>query len=301
MDVQMPVMDGYMATRAIRQELGLKDLVIVAMTANAMSSDRLESLAAGMNDHVGKPFNIDHLVDTLLRLTAYAVPANAPAQPLTHDSQFPGTDNSQPRLQSAELEVQEALNRLGGDVALYNKVLNSFAKDMAWIPAQLSTHLKSGNQKEVSRALHTLKGLAATVGAMQLSQIAAEGEMRLKNGITISENDHFVDELQAQIHVSLQAIASVQMALQSGLSLSGAKSVEMTVALDRPKLASDLQTLSALLANSDMGALDVHAAIQQTHAAALGSEMQALDEAMADLDFANAAKACDSLMRHYAV
>ena len=69
MDVQMPVMDGYAATRTIRQELGLTALPIIAMTANAMASDRAACLAAGMNDHVGKPFELDHLVATLLRLS----------------------------------------------------------------------------------------------------------------------------------------------------------------------------------------------------------------------------------------
>jgi hypothetical protein len=68
MDVQMPVLDGYGATRAIRQDLGLLDLPIIAMTANAMASDRDDCLQVGMNDHVGKPFELDHLVATLLRL-----------------------------------------------------------------------------------------------------------------------------------------------------------------------------------------------------------------------------------------
>ena len=70
MDVQMPVMDGYAATRAIREELGLNTLPVIAMTANAMASDRAACLAAGMNDHVGKPFELDHLVAMLLRFTA---------------------------------------------------------------------------------------------------------------------------------------------------------------------------------------------------------------------------------------
>ena len=67
MDVQMPVMDGYAATRVIRQELGLTTLPVIAMTANAMASDRAACLEAGMNDHVGKPFDLDHLVVMLLR------------------------------------------------------------------------------------------------------------------------------------------------------------------------------------------------------------------------------------------
>ena len=73
MDVQMPVMDGYAATRAIRLELGLTALPIIAMTANAMASDRAACLAAGMNDHVGKPFDLDLLVAMLLRYAAKPV------------------------------------------------------------------------------------------------------------------------------------------------------------------------------------------------------------------------------------
>ena len=72
MDVQMPVMDGYTATRAIRQELGLTALPIIAMTANAMASDRAACLEAGMDEHVGKPFELDNLVTTLLRLSRAA-------------------------------------------------------------------------------------------------------------------------------------------------------------------------------------------------------------------------------------
>ena len=70
MDVQMPVMDGYAATRMIRQEMGLTALPVIAMTANAMASDRAACLAAGMNDHIGKPFELDQLVAMLLRYAA---------------------------------------------------------------------------------------------------------------------------------------------------------------------------------------------------------------------------------------
>jgi CheY-like chemotaxis protein len=75
MDVQMPVMDGYAATRAIRQELGLKILPIIAMTANAMASDRAACLDAGMDDHIGKPFELDHLVATLRQYVGRVLPS----------------------------------------------------------------------------------------------------------------------------------------------------------------------------------------------------------------------------------
>ncbi|MBP9904050.1 MAG: PAS domain S-box protein [Rhodoferax sp.] len=70
MDMQMPVMDGLAATLAIRARWNASELPVVAMTANAMDSDREACLAAGMNDHVGKPFNMAHLVQVLLRVTA---------------------------------------------------------------------------------------------------------------------------------------------------------------------------------------------------------------------------------------
>jgi len=72
MDMQMPVMDGLTATRTIRERWSATALPIVAMTANAMDSDREACLAAGMNDHVGKPFNMAHLVRVLLRVTGRA-------------------------------------------------------------------------------------------------------------------------------------------------------------------------------------------------------------------------------------
>ncbi len=66
MDLQMPVMDGYTAVRYIRTDFGLSDRPIVAMTVNAMASDRAACLAAGTNDHTGKPFDLDDLVRVLL-------------------------------------------------------------------------------------------------------------------------------------------------------------------------------------------------------------------------------------------
>jgi len=75
MDVQMPVMDGYAATRVIRNTLAFVDLPIIGLTANAMVSDRAACLEAGMNEHVGKPFDLPQLVSTLIRLTGWTTVA----------------------------------------------------------------------------------------------------------------------------------------------------------------------------------------------------------------------------------
>ncbi len=76
MDIQMPVMDGYAATHEIREVLGCTTLPIIAMTANALESDRQDCLAAGMNEHVGKPFDVVHLVAVIRRLTGGPRPSS---------------------------------------------------------------------------------------------------------------------------------------------------------------------------------------------------------------------------------
>lgn len=77
MDCQMPVMDGYTATRTLRQEMSLQDLPVIAMTANAMSGDREAALAAGMNDHITKPIVIDEMLATLARWVSIAASRRA--------------------------------------------------------------------------------------------------------------------------------------------------------------------------------------------------------------------------------
>jgi signal transduction histidine kinase/DNA-binding response OmpR family regulator len=78
MDMQMPVMDGLVATRHIRSVLGIHALPIIAMTANAMESDRLECLEAGMDDHVSKPMQMSHLTQTIRRLCDARRAPNSP-------------------------------------------------------------------------------------------------------------------------------------------------------------------------------------------------------------------------------
>jgi hypothetical protein len=83
MDVQMPVMDGYTATRTIRRDPRFKDLPIIAMTAHAMAGDQEKSTAAGMNDHVTKPIDPDKLFETLAKWIG------APGSPLDQEGVAP--------------------------------------------------------------------------------------------------------------------------------------------------------------------------------------------------------------------
>jgi CheY-like chemotaxis protein len=163
MDLQMPTMDGCTATPTIRLELGMRVLPIVAMTANAMPSDRDACLAAGMNDHVAKPFDLDHLVRVLRRHAGrLALPDTGPpaAAPL------PGSLGD--AAAAAGVDVDAALSRLGGERAIYGRMLTTFVSDLAAMPVQLQA--AHGGAPQALRLLHTLGGLAASLGVTASAQ-----------------------------------------------------------------------------------------------------------------------------------
>jgi PAS domain S-box-containing protein len=182
MDIQMPVLDGYGATARVRNELKLHSLPIIAMTANALDSDRAECLAAGMNAHVGKPFDLTQLVHTLLHISGYAPPERA--EP-TATATTPNTSTiaATATLQHATptdsgtsgIELDAALQRLGGKRALYARAARDFLHTLADETLALSDAARADPQAAQMLA-HSLKGTAALVGANALSTLAARLE-----------------------------------------------------------------------------------------------------------------------------
>lgn len=166
MDVQMPVMDGLTATREIRKQSPAATLPIIAMTANAMDTDRQACLAAGMDAHVAKPFAIDDVVATLLR---YVRPGSS--QPATADAK------EKPLHQPPIFNRAAAVERLGGDDQLLDMVLPVFRGNLHEALRDLAPDFGG---KDLPRLLHAIKGMAANVGAERLAAVAAEGEVEVR-------------------------------------------------------------------------------------------------------------------------
>ena len=160
MDIQMPGMDGYETTREIRARLGLK-LPVIAMTANALPADRERSLAAGMNDHVSKPLDIERLYATICNWTHRAPSGPVPPPPVAA---------APPEL--PDLDLAAALRRVVGDRDLLKEVMADFVTSHAGAAAILERDIAAGDHAAIARFAHDLRTLAGNVGALPLSQAA---------------------------------------------------------------------------------------------------------------------------------
>ena len=190
MDIQMPEMDGYQATRVIRREQGNSQLPIVAMTAHAMTGDRDRCLQAGMNDHIAKPLDPEELKAKL-------------AHWLTHDdtelekaAAEPAGDvmAKEPPVIAAEevtlpgINRQDGLNRVMGNEKLFQRLLVNFYKDQQMDLEELQNCLAQSDWKGARFLVHGLKGAAGSLGAETLCAAAGDMEAALGRADRIPEN-----------------------------------------------------------------------------------------------------------------
>ena len=179
MDCNMPVMDGYTATLRIREMPEHHALPIIAMTANALTTDKEQALAAGMNDHIPKPIDIDEMFTTMAKWVT-------PRQPMP-----PGEETSAPQsaltlendvalpLDIAGIDIVAGLARAQGNSVLYRKLLRSAHEAIE----ALSPNLSAESEETLRFALHTLRGLAGNIGANRL----ADACQRLEHAIVTQQ------------------------------------------------------------------------------------------------------------------
>ena len=188
MDVQMPVMDGYTATRKIRENSRYRDLPVLAMTANATLEDRERSLEAGMNEHIAKPIRPQILFEALLKWISHGerdIPetlwkeGSAQEQPALPD--LPGVDTA------------EGVNRFGGNVKSYIKLLQKFSENQADTISQMTRALQSGDKELTVRLAHTLKGVSGSIGATGLQGLASRLESAIKDSADGQTNSLLAD------------------------------------------------------------------------------------------------------------
>jgi CheY-like chemotaxis protein len=308
MDIQMPVLDGYGATRAIRTKLGEKDLPVIAMTANAMDSDRQAALDAGMNAHVGKPFDLNHLVSVLRGL----VPEKPRSEHAT-DSQPAAIADTPPdaqplatgvlseavlaHAQTQGIDIVPAVERMGENQALYARLAGDFVQTLLHAPAQWDTALRSSDVAQLTRELHTMKGLAATLGVGFLSTAAAHAESLCKAQQDVPTAKAAMEPMDAWVQKAIAALTSVCALLEQETPTAETDPVAAPRALGvAPEAVREtLSHLRGLIGASDMDVLQQFTVHRATLAQVSRPLTTQLDSALSTLDFATARTLCDEL------
>ncbi|MBF0159948.1 MAG: PAS domain S-box protein [Magnetococcales bacterium] len=186
MDIQMPVMDGYTATRQIRRQPQLAHLPIIAMTANAMSKDRHQCLEAGMNDYVCKPIDKKELFKALLKWIPPQRSSQLSNQPAVNVSDMstlnqPPATGELPSLPG--IDVEAVLQRINGNQRLLHSLLVEFYRDFGNIATKIRYLLLQGKRRDdhasAASMVHKLKGIAGNMAAMGLFDVAKNLEIAI--------------------------------------------------------------------------------------------------------------------------
>lgn len=214
MDIQMPDIDGFEATRRIRADSRFSDLPIIALTANASTSDHDACIAAGMNAHLAKPIDLQHLLETLFRLTG----CNDLAL-LTSDQQAGQvvSDELDDRLTD---ELADIRSRFGDSLEVFGRVLATYHCEELKLLDELASAVGVNDTAGALAALHSIKGSSATMGAQRLSRRIAALELEVKSHpqalpqtlsrVVIAELDALLSESVGQLQQFFnQASASV--------------------------------------------------------------------------------------------
>ena len=203
MDVQMPVMDGLTATRSLRDDKRFEALPIVAMTAHTLAHEQELNAAAGMVDHIGKPFDNAGFYRTLARWIpkgkqrmATASPSLPPTTPMREPEQAKGTveeptggttKNTELRT-LRDVDVAAGLARLGGNEARYRHWLAEFVATAGTIPDSIRSDVAAGRQDAAAKTAHAFKGRVGMLGMTALHAIVTALEPALRNS-TAADDD----------------------------------------------------------------------------------------------------------------
>ncbi|WP_371867942.1 PAS domain-containing protein [Pseudoduganella rivuli] len=272
MDLQMPVMNGYEATAALRA-MGLRDLPIIAMTANAMEEDRRLAIEAGVDAHVPKPIDVEEMIDTLLRFTSVrSDPAAATAggwavERDDRPAEVPGID------------LDAALKRLAGNYPAFVGLLKRFENSQGGTVSDVRTLLAHNKREEAAKLLHRLRGVAANLGAGDIARISAQAEIALHQD-SDAELAFMLTALDQSIAVVTAAARTLPLPLPAGTAVP-----EQRAEMD---LTQALQELVSLLQTNNMKALTHFQSVRPSLESSGHGTVLALANAIETLDFAAA-------------
>jgi PAS domain S-box-containing protein len=280
MDIEMPVMSGYEATRLIRSHKAQESLPVIAITAHVLEGVREQCLEAGMNDYISKPIEMDSMLAKIAEWVKVSplkdeITAAVQTTVVKDDSQeddFPAT--------LPGIDVASGLKRLMGRKKLYRKVLIDFFRMYSSVTDEIKQAMERDDPVFARLKVHTIKGTASTLSANEIYKAAVELETAIRNGT--GDYDQLICNLGKALEVG-PAVIRILDKRESGVDTGE------TTPLDIGKVASLLVELNRLV---ERDSPDAEICLESLKAF-LGitickSEMQQLEECISGFDFEKA-------------
>jgi signal transduction histidine kinase/CheY-like chemotaxis protein len=287
MDCQMPVMDGYAATLALRAIPALATLPVIAMTANAMAGDKEKVLDAGMNDHIAKPIDVAEMFSTMARwISPGAMPQSAETMVDAERTVSQTPIEGLPALEGIDTHAGMAVAM--GKLTLYRRLLQKFHASQSHFDEAFALAQESSDASAATRCAHTLKGNAANIGAKSVARAAGE----LEAACARSADQTVIGELLAKVMAELAPVLAGLVRMdQPEFSTSGTTQI-----LKRDEVLALAQLLAQQLADADAEAVETVQQLQSlTDGTVLEQPVRSLSHTIFEFNFEQAERALGRL------
>lgn len=278
MDIQMPIMGGYEATKLIRNDEKNKELPIIAMTANSMQGAKEECKASGMNDYVSKPVDPDNLFAVMRKWINPVVGRQNNESEKRNNIAIENKTNMDFPRKLHGINVESGLKRLNGNAKLYKELLIAFAKEYASFDQELRSSIEKNEKDIVLSLLHKLKGIAGNISAYEIQNCAE----KLEN-VVLKDDKEKIYNLVIMLSMALHSFGMVVKEISKTKETVVPNSEKE---LNIKEIQKKLQELELYIWEDNV---DAKKALEELKKYIYGSifseEMQALSESISNFDF----------------
>ena len=293
MDLQMPEMDGYEATHKIRSKINKESMPIIAMTAHALQSELQRCIDAGMNGVVTKPIDPDKLNNELLRCirrkTASSEAASSAA--MRFEVRAPESIPDIPGI-----DVESALNRLRGNQSLFKRLIRDFVTNHSNVFGDIRRALADGDKAVAQGYVHTLKGMAGNLSAIDVFSAAERLEVSIKK--------NSASGIAEELSKMEEAYKTIAEGVKTSLARETQEKSEARAEIPTdPIIARNLLLkLNSLLQKNSMGARKQFALLKEMiYESELQNPVSQLEYHISRLDFKGARKVTEDIAQKLGV